>query len=481
MTRRGALLGLVALACAVAQGQTDGSAAAPAYRLVFAGDILLSRVTAQEIAARHDLSPWIGLADELAGADLLMGNLEGAVGDPSLCRAPPELCFAHDGRFLPLLRAAGFTAAGIANNHSGDLGEEGRRQTREALSAAGVVPIGAPESPAFVRLGEHTVALVALSLVPARDGTLDAVPSWQIAQKLRLGRALADWTVVFVHWGKELADWTVPEQQAQARWLIAQGADVIIGAHPHVVQPSACIDGRPVYFSLGNDVFDQKYLETKRGLLADCRIAGDRLSCGAIATVTPQGSSYPRSAGKIEPAGLAGCAVLARQPISAAGWTLRAWTPQGEVRAGQTVLEGMSASGHWRTRAGGLVGAELGTLAPGGPPLLLTLERHPSSMDTEGQGLRPYVYELGDTGLVARWRGSALAWPLLDARLMRGGDGLTYLCALHRGDSFLVPATQSPAPPHVLVYAWNGFGFSGRDEPVNMALCRELFVQALAP
>ena len=72
----------------------------------------------------------------------------------------------------------------------------------------------------------------------------------------------------------------------------------------------------------------------------------------------------------------------------------------------------------------------------GTEPLLLSLERHPSSIDNE-VGLRPYVYAIGPHGLIARWRGSALAWPLVDAVSTESGA----LCALHRGDSFLLSDT----------------------------------------
>jgi poly-gamma-glutamate synthesis protein (capsule biosynthesis protein) len=478
--RLGAMAGLLLLLVgSLARAGSDGNPSASTYRLLFTGDILLTREVAREIETRKGLSPWVGLAGELHHADFAMGNLEGTVGDPKLCGAPQELCFADSPRLLPLLRQAGFAAVGIANNHSGDLGEQGRRDTRTALAAAGVVPLGTSDSPAFVQLGERTVAIVALSLVAARDGVVDAVPSWQIAQKLRFAHALADWTIVFVHWGKELADWVVPQQRAQAAWLIAQGADVVIGAHPHVVQPPECVDRKPVFFSLGNDVFDQKYAETKRGLIADCRVAGDRLSCSGIATETPPRSSYPRL-GAVDSASLAGCSVAAALPISSDGWTLRAWTPQRKVEAGRTVMQGTSAATRWRTRPGALVAAEFGALDIDRPPLLVTLERHPSSMDAE-VGLRPYVYAVTEHGLVARWRGSALAWPLLDAQLFAGGDGRTYLCALHRGASFLLPTPPHPAPPHVFVYAWNGFGFSGRDDAALMESCGHLFANALAP
>jgi len=99
-------------------------------------------------------------------------------------------------------------------------------------------------------------------------------------------------------------------------------------------------------------------------------------------------------------------------------------------------------------------------------PMLLSLERHPSSIDDE-VGLRPYVYAVGPHGLVARWRGSALAWPLVDAVATSNG----VLCALHRGDSFLLsdPATTSR---RIAAYRWNGFGFSGIPAPSE---CTEIF------
>jgi hypothetical protein len=456
-------------------------AATPQYRLIFTGDILLAREVAHEIAARHEASPWADMDKTLRPADLVMGNLEGTIGDPKSCKAPFELCFADDPHLLTLAKQAGFTALGIANNHSGDLGEAGRRATRMALESAGLAPIGSPESPAFIRLGTRTVAIVAISLVPARDGVIDAVPSWQVAQKLRLARAVADWIIVFAHWGKELADWVVPEQQAQATWLVAHGADVIIGAHPHTVQPAVCLDGKPVFYSLGNHVFDQKYAATKHGLIAECRIAGDRLTCGGLSTETPMGSSFPHPAGPLASQDLARCSVPATAPVTVGGQTIRAWTFPGQITADdRTVLEGKSAKATWRTGPGALVSAAIGSLVPGKPPMLVTLERHRSSMDSE-DGPRPYVYDVTPRGLIARWRGSALAWPLLDASVIEDAQGQAYLCALHRGDSFIMLDPAHPSKPRIQLYRWNGFGFSGVSDAVLTERCRAEYAQALSP
>ncbi|CCD94079.1 conserved exported hypothetical protein [Bradyrhizobium sp. ORS 375] len=467
------LLALLLALSGAAVGEASESGAA---RLLFTGDILLARQVAREIAARGRLSPWSGLRDTFRGADLVFGNFEGTIGSPDTCDAPKELCFAVDPQLVPLLRDAGFTALGIANNHSGDLGDVGRTATREALQAAGLGAIGSAESPAFFKVRGRTLALISLNLVPGRDGRIDRVPSWQVAQKLRLARALGDWVIVSVHWGKELADWVVPEQEAAATWLVARGADLIIGAHPHVVQPPACVDGKPVFYSLGNHVFDQKYPQTKRGLIADCEIKGDRLICSGLPTRTPDGSAYPALAAAQDqpPVSLVHCPVKAGAPLRVAGLAISPWIRDGEIASDRLVLEGRAEASRWRTPPRALLSAEAGRLVADQPPLLFTLERHASPIDGEDSP-RPYVYEVTSHGLVAKWRGSALAWPLLDAVLIADDAGQSYLCALHRGDSFIMLDTATPSSTRTQVYAWNGFGFTGVSDGALAARCAGRF------
>src|ERR1035441_7617561 len=101
----------------------------------------------------------------------------------------------------------------------------------------------------------------------------------------------------------------------------------------------------------------------------------------------------------------------------------------------------------WRSRRQKLVSIQSAN-AMGTEPLLLSLERHLSSIDNE-VGLRPYVYAIGPHGLIARWRGSALAWPLIDA--VESKDGV--LCALHQGDSFLLP-DHATTTTRIAAYRW---------------------------
>jgi poly-gamma-glutamate synthesis protein (capsule biosynthesis protein) len=433
-------------------------------RLLFTGDVLLSRQVRKEIE-RTGRFPWDGFADLFHGATWVAGNLEGAVGKPEDC-SPVESaspCFDIPAALVPLLSKAGFHAMGMANNHAADLGAAGIEATQNALRAQGIDALSYGSSPHFVLLGGHSVAVIALSAVPGRDGARVEIPSLALRQKLRLARNTAELVVVFIHWGSELLDWPNLDQRHAAEWLAENGADLIVGHHPHVVQAPQCVLGKPVFYSLGNHVFDQKYPATKEGLIADCRIRGGMLSCGGIATVTPVGSAFPQ----IAPggAGLPGCPVTLRPAPVVNGVSLRVL----EAGIGYAIEGTPAGARPWRSQVLPLVSAEVGKLAgDAGPDLLFTLEQHYSSIDRE-EGVRPYVYEVRPAGLVARWRGSALAWPLLDAALLPGGGGV--ICALHRRDSFLELQPGSTGV-RTAAYRWQGFGFAGVDDADVLRRCR---------
>jgi hypothetical protein len=447
------LAGCLAAAGAVAalRPRTTG------VRLLFTGDILLSRQVLVELD-RTGRSPWDSVAKLFAAADWVGGNFEGAIGHDSACRVALDApCFAAPDTAARLLAAADFDAVTTENNHAGDLGSGGRIATAAALRSAGILGIDFERSPRFMRVGDLTVALVAVSTVRTADGQVQTIPSTELAQKLRLARTLANVVVVSVHWGTELQDWPTDDQRAAAVWLVDHGADLVVGHHPHVVQRPDCIHGRPVFFSLGNHVFDQKYPETKEGLIADCTIRGGRLSCGAVRTHARRGSAMPTVADLADSsarAAIGACTPALRSPLAFAGYEIRP-QPWRASNDDGIVLEGWKDGAvRWRTRRARLVSVEPGLATGAHSTSLFTLERHPSAMDGE-VALRPHVYDVGDGGLVARWRGTALAWPLLDATVAAGGD----VCALHRGDSFVEP-DPGVTTTRTMRYRWNGFGFS---------------------
>lgn len=442
--------------------------AVPPIRLLFAGDVLLSREVAVEMRATGR-SPWAASGPFLAAADWTGANLEGAFGAERDCRTRGEaICFAFPDSIALLLAGAGFDALSVENNHSADLGASGRVHTRQVLAAAGMMGADFEHSPAFFRVGERTIALIAVDLVPGADSQVQAIPSVALSQKLRLARTLADLVVVSVHWGRELTEWPSQEQRHGAEWLVEQGADLVVGHHPHVVQPPDCLHGHPVFFSLGNHVFDQRDPVTKLGLIADCTIGDDRLRCAGVGTTTRRGSSVPVLTDTVPSEHLGGCTPRLRPPLVIGGYGIRPepWSSTTEGRG--LVLEGSKDGVRpWRSRRVEVVTMETGLATDSGPPLVFTLERHSSEMDGE-VALRPHVYDVGPRGLIAKWRGTALAWPLLDAEIDENGE----LCALHRGDSFLRP-DPSTSVTRTLHYRWNGFGFSATNDSTQNAACRQ--------
>ncbi|MGZ3743723.1 MAG: CapA family protein [Pseudobdellovibrionaceae bacterium] len=447
-------------------------------RLVFTGDILLSRQVQREITLKNGQSPWSKMQGFFKGADWVMGNFEGTLGDSSKCsEKDPTLCFAISPAALQFPKDAGFTALGVENNHSADLGAEGRKRTREELLSVGLSAIDYEHSPGFFKSKGHVFSFIALSNVAGRDTQKVEVPSPDLRQKIRLAKSLSDWVIVNVHWGTELVDWPQPKQREMAQWLVEQGADLIIGHHPHIVQAPECIEGRPVFFSLGNHVFDQKYPETKQGLIAECRVSGNQLSCSGVATSTAANSSFPEVRNDSKKI-ITNCSVSKAAPLVVDGYQIRPRLAEKQFIDGEVVLEGSKPGAkHWTLVAKQLLSLAKGRLTSGktSKDFLFTLETHTSSIDQEASP-RPYVYEVTSHGLIAKWRGSALAWPLVDGKLIQQspkGD-LDYLCALHRKDSFIAlnPKTKET---RTAVYKWNGFGFSGVDDPTLTSHCKNAF------
>jgi len=265
-------------------------------RLLFTGDILLTRQVEVELKGTIR-SPWTGFQKLFHSASWVGGNFEGAVGPASNCLESKSPCFATPETAAELLARAGFSLVSVENNHAGDLGSAGREHTAKAFEQAGLQSVGFNNSPQFIQLGKTSVAVVAITLIPAADGQVQRIPSAEVSEKLRLAKQRANIVVVSIHWGNELMEWPSDSQRKQAAWLVGEGADLILGHHPHVIQRPECVSGRPVFFSLGNHLFDQANPKTKQGLIADCRIWRERLRCGSLYTHTDLGTTIPSLVG----------------------------------------------------------------------------------------------------------------------------------------------------------------------------------------
>ena len=263
----------------------ESSAAAPTpdrreYTLLFAGDVMLSRAVGARMESQKDWSlPFQLIAAELHCADLRFCNLESPVSDRGQ-NLHHLYSFRADPRAIEGLQTAGFDVVSEANNHACDWGPEALLDTLERLRAAGIRTVGAGQNvlaahyPLLVNVGNLRIAFLAyVDIDPKeaaagvdRPGVAWLDPAQALAD-IRFARALADLVIVCPHWGVEYALQPTNDQVALAHQMIDAGADLIVGSHPHVVQPREKYRDHWIAYSLGNFVFDQRNPATQRGLM----------------------------------------------------------------------------------------------------------------------------------------------------------------------------------------------------------------------
>jgi poly-gamma-glutamate synthesis protein (capsule biosynthesis protein) len=259
--------------------------------LLFVGDVMLSRGVGERMRSEDDWAyPFQQIADTLAAADLTFGNLECPVSDVG--RNQYHLySFRADPKVIEGLTRAGFDVMSLANNHAYDWGAPALLDTQQRLRAAGILPVGAGANdleahyPVLIDCGGVKLAFLAYVNIDPKEAT--AAPdkpgvAWldpdRVMADIRFARPLADLVIVALHWGVEYAAQPQREQVELARQMIDAGADLVVGGHPHVVQPVEEYHGRWIAYSLGNFVFDQKSPGTHRGLMLKVKITGKEIS-----------------------------------------------------------------------------------------------------------------------------------------------------------------------------------------------------------
>lgn len=446
---------------------------APAYDLVVVGDVMLGRLVGKELDVNRS-NPWVKVADVFPTAQLQIGNFEAAVSGVGLqCVHPGDLCLTTAPENLGLLSRAGFTHLGLANNHAADLGVDGKENTRAKLLVHGLEPLDADRHITFADANGLRIALVAISLVPDALGHAVRIPSIALSQKLALARALSDKVVVIVHWGNELQPWASQQQRDAAHWLIAQGADMIFGHHPHVVQAAECVEGRPVWFSLGNHIFDQKYVSTHTGAMAACRFSrdSDDTTCDGYLTSRTQDSAVIDKLSSDPTHSPLTCSPPRKSDVR-----MNLTATAGDSPDTYDLFEGKTAS------PGTLLATPLPLRKllrmglPGGESALLMLLALVSPFD-KTLGLRPHVYRQKDGRLEPLWRGSALAYPIEDLIVQKDKAGEDVVCVLHEPVSHLGRVRMSLADHLVLAYRWTGFGFNVDSAPDLTSECARAYGQ----
>lgn len=235
------------------------------------------------------------IAPHLDGIDLCIVNQETVFVPDGFSGYPT---FGGPADIGDALIGAGFNVIQQASNHSYDKGESGLRYTMDYWRAKPVTLLGVNYDPEdalrvdkftkddfTVALMNYTYGLNGFSLPKDKDYLVNLLLEdgrEALAEKIALAKAESDLLIMLVHWGTEYS--TVPDkyQQDWLKFFNENGVDVVIGTHPHVLQPCETYVGESgyktvVFYSLGNFISNQDSIEKELGGMARVTLIKDEL------------------------------------------------------------------------------------------------------------------------------------------------------------------------------------------------------------
>lgn len=187
--------------------------------------------------------------DVLSADDVTIANCEGALTD-SEDRQNKTFTFKGDPAYANILADGSVEAASLANNHSGDYGDEGLADTKKSLEDAGIVWCDGDDI-GNLDVGGATVACIGIYAVENGLQSLDQVKS-TIAEARRQGASVV---VVYFHWNSELVQEPNEDMVTLGHAAIDAGADLVVGSHSHIVSAIENYGGKYIVYGLGNFLF----------------------------------------------------------------------------------------------------------------------------------------------------------------------------------------------------------------------------------
>ncbi|RWB14360.1 MAG: CapA family protein [Mesorhizobium sp.] len=197
---------------------------------------------------------------------LITGNLEAPFATSERLATTRKFSYRVEPRSASVLRRAGFSAVSIANNHIQDCGRVGVLETLDTLERHHMRAFGGGRNqsvahdPAIYDGVDLRIGLLAYCWYPRTAARGDLPGSARdlpelVERDLKRLRPLVDRIAVMVHWGTTYERQPTDQNRTKARMFIDFGADVVIGHHPHIVQPIEIYNGRPILYSVGNFAF----------------------------------------------------------------------------------------------------------------------------------------------------------------------------------------------------------------------------------
>jgi len=247
---------------------------------LFGGDIMFDRMVNRTMQKLGYDKAFASLGETtFYGADIRIANLEGPISGEKVDDdvTPDNLTFDFPIDSLKASEYLNFSFLSLSNNHSQNAGLDGLTNTREILTDSKITPIGSQSSFDETNIARFDSAGIKVSIIAVNILSLDNHSELISAAKKE--KEQGRYVIFFPHWGNEYNTTHSVAQEQLAYQMIDNGADLIIGSHPHVIQDSEIYKNKLIVYSLGNFIFDQTFSkETQRGVLVGGVIDKDALT-----------------------------------------------------------------------------------------------------------------------------------------------------------------------------------------------------------
>ncbi|MFZ2072233.1 MAG: CapA family protein, partial [Minisyncoccia bacterium] len=254
--------------------------------LLFGGDIMLDRGVKNSVMKNFggDYSLMFENLNLLKSADIVFANLEGPASDKGSDRKN-LYSFRMDPSVIPALKGSGFDILSVANNHAGDWGRDAyadtlaRLKENEISYTGGGINKNESEQPVVIEKYGIKIGYLGFSDVgpnmPASESNagLLLTSNPRFDEIIQNASKQVDHLIVSFHFGEEYKIEHNNRQEYLAHKAIDDGAKIIIGTHPHVVEDTEVYKNGFIAYSLGNFIFDQYFSEnTMQGMLLEIKL-----------------------------------------------------------------------------------------------------------------------------------------------------------------------------------------------------------------
>ncbi len=238
------------------------------WSLLVGGDVMIGRTVNYKAITYGNFDwPYEKLTDLFSKMDFNFINLESPVTES--CPIKNDgMIFCGKVNHIASMSKAGINAASVANNHMLNQGKDGLETTLNYLAENSITAVGI-QNPAYVDIKGQKVALLAYTDIECYPGVA-CVDYEKIKSEISVAKDNSDLVIVMYHWGAEYKDYPNERQVEIAHLSIDAGADLILGNHPHWIQPFEMYKDKLVMYSHGNLVFDQMWSQkTREGVLVE--------------------------------------------------------------------------------------------------------------------------------------------------------------------------------------------------------------------